>query len=211
MVSLGFVSAAGMTLFSGQAQAACNLTALTGCAITAGDKTISGISITGGGFTPTLNQTLDFSIASGAWIVSTNFAPDQNSTLLPSAANPAILAYTITINDPTQYFDRAAIQGDDTTINGGSTSQMVTATGLPNLTSTNGVNAGPVAFAGQPQVINVSSTWYTDGVASFNNISQKFTQKSAPTTQVPGPLPLLGLASAFGISRRLRRRIANNG
>lgn len=28
--------------------------------------------------------------------------------------------------------------------------------------------------------------------------------------QVPGPLPLLGAASAFGISRRLRRRIASS-
>jgi hypothetical protein len=33
---------------------------------------------------------------------------------------------------------------------------------------------------------------------------------SLTVNQVPGPLPLMGAASAFGISRRLRRRIASS-
>jgi hypothetical protein len=203
--------AAGCSLSSGQAFASCPLTGLNGCTITAGDKTISDISFTGGGFTPTADQTLDFSIASGAWVVSTNFAPDQNTTLTPTQTNPTVLSYKITINDASQVFDKAAIQGDDTTINGGSTYQSVSISGITNpLVSNNGVNAGPEDFTSELQTITVNSTWYTDGKASFNNFSQKFTQKpkSASTAPVPGPLPLLGLGVAFGMSRRLRRRIA---
>ena len=35
----------------------------------------------------------------------------------------------------------------------------------------------------------------------------KLTDPSAPTASVPGPLPILGLAAAFGFSRKLRKRI----
>jgi len=33
------------------------------------------------------------------------------------------------------------------------------------------------------------------------------TLQARPTDSVPGPLPILGAAAAFGCSRRLRRRI----
>jgi uncharacterized Zn-binding protein involved in type VI secretion len=206
LVALSLAGAAGLALSAGQAQAL-SLNNLLGQTITAGDKTISDITLTG--FTPTAAQTIDFSIASGAWVVSTNFAPDQNLTSNISA----ILNYKITINDPTKIFSRIQVQGDDTTINGGSTTQTVTSTGVTGLpVSNNGTSVGPQSFSSDVNVINVSSSFSTSGGATFNNISQKFTQKDVPTTSaVPGPLPLVGLGAAFGMSRRLRRRIATNG
>jgi len=63
------------------------------------------------------------------------------------------------------------------------------------------------AFIGE----NGNGTWnllFDDGAGgdplSINNWSLTVNQ------QVPGPLPVLGAASAFGISRRLRRRIASS-
>ena len=42
---------------------------------------------------------------------------------------------------------------------------------------------------------------------SINGWSLTVNEVSAPAS-VPGPLPVLGLAAAFGFSRRMRRRIA---
>jgi hypothetical protein len=210
LAALTLTGAAASGLSAGQAQALA-LNDLAGKTITAGDKILSDITITG--LTPTANQVINFSEASGAWVVVTTFTPDQYTTLIPSQANPAILSYKITITDPAKLFNRIGIQGDDNTLTGGTTSQKVTATGVAGtLDSVNGVNPGFQNFTSNVSTIDVTSTFYTDGQASFNSISQKFTQKSAPVpTPVPGPLPMLGLVSAFGFSRRLRHRIATQG
>jgi hypothetical protein len=201
--------------FSGNAANAgsCSLTALATCAITEGDKTISDISITGGGFIATLPQDLMFSIASGSWVVQTVFGPDQSTTQSSTSANPIVLSYTVTINDPTKKFNKWTIQGDDNTLNGGNTVQTVTVAGgnpVPvSLTSFDSANPIPAnsTFMNDTSVINVTSSFYTNGTTTFNSISQKFTQRDMPTQGVPGPLPLLGAGAAFGFSRRLRNRI----
>jgi hypothetical protein len=206
LVALSLAGTAGMALSSGQAQAI-SLNDLAGKTITAGDKILSDISLTG--FAPTADQTIDFSVVNGAWVVSTNFAPDQ---ILTSNLSEANLSYKITITDPTKIFSKIQIQGDDTTITGGSSDQKVTSTGVTGtLDSIDGVSVGPQSFSSNVNAINVSSIFSTTGNASFNNISQKFTQKDVPTSGVPGPLPLLGLGSAFGFSRRLRSRITTKG
>lgn len=190
----------GAVLIAPEAKAGCALDALASCTITQGDKTISNITLTG--FTPTSAQTLDFSIASGAWVVSTSFAPNQSLTVNKTFT----LAYTVTITDPTQNFFKFQVQGDDTTINGGNTSQVVTVTGIPSPATSNNGSTANASFVNPPQVINVSSVSTTSGGASFNNISQKFTQ--TPASSVPSPLPILGASVAFSMSRRLRQRIS---
>jgi hypothetical protein len=51
----------------------------------------------------------------------------------------------------------------------------------------------------------------TDGTLSLNNsFSAKFEHTWAQATKVPGPLPALGLAAAFGYSRKLRKRIKSS-
>jgi hypothetical protein len=62
------------------------------------------------------------------------------------------------------------------------------------------------AFIGE----NGNGTWnllFTD-TAGADPLS--INSWSLTVNQVPGPLPLMGAASAFGISRRLRRRIASS-
>jgi len=212
VLALSLAGAGGLALSAGQAQALA-LNDLVGKTIVAGDKTISDITI-GGGFTPTANQTINFSEASSSWVVSTSFAPDQSTTQGATSNNPGILSYKITINDPTKYFSKIQIQGDDTTINGGSTDQKVTSTGVTGtLDSVNATSSPAVSFSSDVQTIFVTSTFFTSNPASFNNISQKFTQKARiiPPSSVPSPLSLLGLGSAFGVSRQLRRRIRQAG
>jgi hypothetical protein len=41
----------------------------------------------------------------------------------------------------------------------------------------------------------------------IDTLSDSLTQKFGDTSQVPGPLPILGAGAAFGFSRRLRKRI----
>jgi hypothetical protein len=200
--------------FSGNAAKAgsCLLTNIASCVLTEGDKTISNISIGGGGFTPTGTQDLMFSIASGSWVVQTVFGPNQGTTADSTEADPILLNYTITINDPTKYFNKWTIQGDDNTLTGGNTVQTVTVTGgNPSPVSLTSNNASPPIpadsmFMTNTQSINVTSSFYTNGSTTFNSISQKFTQRM-DSQGVPGPLPLLGAGAAFGFSRRLRNRI----
>jgi len=207
-LSLGAIASAsvalGSLLAAPSAQASCQLNNLAGCTITTGDKVIKDITLIG--FTPISGQTLDFSIASGAWVVSTNFAPGQALT----ADKSFTLAYTIEITDPTKTFNKVQIQGDDTTINGGNTSQVVTLNGVSAspITSSDGTSQGPFNFNPGVTTINVSSVMTTSGGASFNNVSQKFTQQTPLTTSVPAPMPILGAGLAFSMSRRLRQRIS---
>ena len=51
--------------------------------------------------------------------------------------------------------------------------------------------------------------WELTGT-SVNGATEKFQvwAGSAPTSKVPGPVPLMGAAAALGLSRRLRKRIA---
>jgi hypothetical protein len=213
LATAGILLAATIPLTGNAAKAGtCALTALSSCVLTEGDKTISDISITGGGFSPTAAQSLMFSIASGSWVVETIFGPDQNTTQPSTSADPILLSYKLTINDPTMKFDKWTIQGDDNTLNGGTTSQTVNVTGgnssPPSLVSIDANNPTPpnAMFMTDTNMINVTSSFYTNGTTTFNSISQKFTQRQM-SQGVPGPLPLLGAGAAFGFSRRLRNRI----
>ena len=54
-----------------------------------------------------------------------------------------------------------------------------------------------------------SSTIFNSSALSFGNfVYAQATLVPPPSSGVPGPLPFLGAATAFGMSRRLRQRIA---
>lgn len=44
-------------------------------------------------------------------------------------------------------------------------------------------------------------------ILTFSQVSTFYATATLATTAVPGPAPLFGAAAAFGMSRRLRRRI----
>ena len=47
----------------------------------------------------------------------------------------------------------------------------------------------------------------SSATATISNFSAPVSSSAPATESVPGPLPILGIAAAFGFSRRLRRRI----
>lgn len=79
----------------------------------------------------------------------------------------------------------------ETFINGGSS---------PYLVSTNGgTQTKPLGGT----FVAVKTSYSIPGAAGINSFSNGFTQ----TDHVPGPLPLVGIGAAFGLSRRIRSRI----
>ena len=52
-----------------------------------------------------------------------------------------------------------------------------------------------------------NNSTYSSGPSSYPTLDISFGATSSPPTEVPGPLPLLGVGAAFGWSRRLRKRI----
>jgi hypothetical protein len=75
--------------------------------------------------------------------------------------------------------------------------------GLPN----SGI-IGPL-FADEASGGSVSVSYWLFGTLGSNSVneSDSWTFAQATLYEVPGPLPLLGAAAAFNMSRRLRRRI----
>jgi hypothetical protein len=70
--------------------------------------------------------------------------------------------------------------------------------------------SGVTASSFAPNLLSSNGLRIQWGPDSFNvgidNISYEVTPIEAPSTAVPGPLPLLGVGAAFGFSRRLRKR-----
>ena len=63
-------------------------------------------------------------------------------------------------------------------------------------------------FPGQPTSVNFTNRLVVSpGDLGPNGFTNTITQAPIPPDQVPGPLPLLGAATAFGFSRKLRARI----
>jgi hypothetical protein len=70
---------------------------------------------------------------------------------------------------------------------------------------TTGNQAGPNPFDTNSTAANILTNWYLDTPAdAANGYSLTITIQQTP---VPGPLPVMGAASAFCFSRKLRRRI----
>lgn len=76
------------------------------------------------------------------------------------------------------------------------------ASNLPTLT-TNGNTISPQPFSAPNTSSNVILSWNNPNATASG--SSMFVSLQAPAT-VPGPLPLLGAASAFGFARKLRHR-----
>ena len=85
--------------------------------------------------------------------------------------------------------------------------------GSSSSTQNNTVTTGPLQFTNQfiasPNTSILVSV--NDSSAIFQISSLTVEQVTPPPAGVPGPLPLSGIAIAFGMSRRLRRRILLNG
>ena len=151
--------------------------------------------------------TLDPTNLNTPYNLSLDFNPNRNN-ILNDIGN---LRYKIAITDPTRVFAqvRLANQGDITngqyTItktfwNSDYTVQVISDT-LTNPVSPDGITLASLGL----QTLYVQDEWNVQPGAngSINSLQNTFGQ----TDHVPGPLPLVGIGAAFGLSRRIRSRI----
>jgi len=69
-----------------------------------------------------------------------------------------------------------------------------------------GVNFIPTSTSENIAFFNGSAS--NNGLSALDNITLDLADNPVPSPTVPGPLPLLGVGAAFGLSRKLRQRIA---
>ena len=81
---------------------------------------------------------------------------------------------------------------------------VYTSDNLPTLT-TNGNTIAPVPFTAPKSSSNVVLSW-NNPAATASGTSFFVRLQQQPPATVPGPLPLLGAASAFGFARKMRNR-----
>jgi hypothetical protein len=180
---------------AGESKAAefeCFLSSLSTCSGLVGDKNFTGFSLSG--FTPRANDKLYVSMFDGYYSVQTNFSPSTTGTV------NGRLMYNVAIVGTPFTFDEVEVS-----VSGGPTSAgnpLITSviTSIPSFT-TDSSTSSVKSFADNIKTIAVDQRFTASGTRRLSSFTTTFTQN------VPGPLPLLGGAAAFGFSRRLRSRI----
>jgi len=195
LTSAALLLSAATLINAGESKAAlfeCFLNNLSACGGQLGDKDFTGFSLTNlVGYSPSASDTLTITESEGIWTVETRFGTSLTNRSGTLNYNIAIVGTNFTFNE--------------TEVNvGGSTSitrptVVSTMTGIPAFT-TNTSMAQTRTFTTKPASIAVSQQ-FTAANRALNSFTTTYTQN------VPGPLPLLGAAAAFGFSRRLRSRI----
>jgi hypothetical protein len=140
--------------------------------------------------------------------LSLDFNPNRNN-ILNDTGN---LRYKIAITDPTRFFAQVKLANQGDITNGEYTitktfwnsdySVQVIADTLTNPVTPDGINLANLNL----QTLYVQDEWNVQPGAngSINSLQNSFGQT---THSVPGPLPLVGIGAAFGLSRRIRSRI----
>jgi hypothetical protein len=151
--------------------------------------------------------TLDPTNPNTPWQVALDFFPNRNN-ILNDTGN---LRYKIAITDPSKYFDQVKLanQGDITngqylltkTFWNSDYTMQVISNVLVNPVTPDGISVANLNL----QTLYVQDEWNVMPTAngSITSIQNSFGQ----TDHVPGPLPLVGIGAAFGLSRRIRSRI----
>jgi hypothetical protein len=179
---------------AGEAKAnlSCTLSNLSSCNGVVGDKVFSGFNLSDlVGYSPSASDTINIFESDGVWTVDTRFGSALTNKSGKLNYNIAIVGTNFTFNE--------------TEVNvGGSTAitrpiVVSTIADIPVFTTNTGA-AQSRSFTSKPASIAVSQQ-FTAANRNLNSFTTTYTQN------VPGPLPLLGAAAAFGFSRRLRSRI----
>jgi hypothetical protein len=190
-------------LAGGSAQAAtgsCLLSNLTSCNMTLDNVQYSGFSFTG--FTADTDDVFNLEgYSNGAGAVS--FGPSPNR-----AANTAgSFSYTATLLSGLTFYE-AQSNLTGSTLGGGSRTTTLTSPGLTGPVTTMSTSAFVPFNSGLTTQTFTQSFSFTfnsspDNLSAVGGSFTATTQGSA----VPGPVPFIGAAAAFGFSRKLRSRI----
>jgi hypothetical protein len=108
-------------------------------------------------------------------------------------------SYDLAITQPGWYFNDVELDSDHVGVGTKATKVVKNALGaeIVTLESINGMPDGPVSIYGTS--IKVTDSWDIDpNTGKISSISNSF-------TQVPAPLPLLGVGAVFGSIRKLRK------
>jgi hypothetical protein len=200
---------------SSQAATTCTYAQIigAGCTLSSGTKTAttgnaSNIFVTpffGRGWQS--NDTLTLDQTGDIWSLIFNFTPSGSVRL---AVMDASLLFTNI--DPAKVLDVVSISRAGTSnIAGLVAGAQATFSDGPTVATPNILDLfGPVP-ASAPFVDNVSDTTigltFVALIGTLNTTTVQITQRDAPVNAVPGPLSILGAASAFGWSRKMRCRI----
>lgn len=222
--SLAIIGTAGLVLGTvNPAQAACTGTGNTIPGITFGSFTLGESYDIGNGFCFTLNSFAAGFIGSDTLIV--NGASSTSAGLSASRPNPGYTGsnsfnYTFFrfANDLVlQSYTGTVASSADITANSTATMSFV-GTSPATLTSSAFV-AGGVNVSTGPTYTYPSPSLFSETFTASMNVTQgQMNQFSSTTTWgtiptpppssgVPGPLPMMGLAAAFGYSRKLRQKL----
>lgn len=211
-LKLGSALAAGVSLAvgslalqSGDAQAAtCLLSNLAGCNITIGDYQFSDFSFTGFSANPNdFFELLSPTVQSSK--VSLQFSPQRQT---PSDVVAGSFTYKIALLEG-RTFSQGQSQIDAALLGSGTT----TLSSPPFSATFTGTSTGSsplVAFTPGLTAQTFTQSFNFDigeSGGSLSNVTGVFTSTARGTSGVPGPLPILGAAAAFRLSRRMRNRI----
>ncbi len=81
--------------------------------------------------------------------------------------------------------------------------------GSTSLVAVNGIPPASCVFAPGVSTLNIEDVFFAGGQTVVSVVNNSFVLRAAqaPPESVPGPLPILGAAAAFGFSRKPRVRI----
>jgi hypothetical protein len=172
-----------------------------------GDKIYSNFSYTGFVSSDPAQNTVNMSESGVGGLQHT--IGMMNTSGWTSASNT--FNYTITIITGGGFsLDQWAATGSSSILGSGFTSTVTATNSAPSPNPNGAVNAFTTVGSPSTFTAGTTSSAFTN---TFNVTSQGFTSfdntvnQKAPTSSVPGPLPILGAGAAFGFSRKLRSRI----
>ncbi|MFN9619802.1 MAG: hypothetical protein ACK55X_08845 [Synechococcaceae cyanobacterium] len=156
------------------------------------------------------NGTIDFDwiplpppgYVSDLWEVDVDFDEDLVG---PAGGTSGVFDYKIDIfNTPFQFFKTVELSVESAVGNPSVTKSIYSDDAFTNL-----ISQITVTGDGRSGFLPLPSTLQTLWVRDFYSVPEGAVLGSFKNiyTQVPGPLPLLGAGTAFGFSRRLRRRV----
>ncbi|MCS5691558.1 hypothetical protein NZK33_06115 [Cyanobium sp. FGCU-6] len=119
-------------------------------------------------------------------------------------------SYTVSVAAPsTKFIESFRTSASASTVGGAVFNKSLTTaqTASPQTVSYTNTTTGPASPLADLSPA-VSSAVFTSTLVVTSGTVNQFTDSLVQTTDVPGPLPILGAGVAFGFSRNLRRRIA---
>ncbi|MCP9931697.1 hypothetical protein KBY82_12990 [Cyanobium sp. AMD-g] len=205
LTKLLFAAAVGTACVAALSAAPAKAADITTCGIAAnlsvGDKIISNIICSGVGAATEIR----FDTAGLIYDFGTTISPPTQS---------GSISYTIAITDPLAFEFQAVGLGAGcafpSELGGCTVTKNVNwSGGSTSLVAVNGIPPASYGFGPGVSTLNIEDVFSAQGQTFVSVVNNSFIQRprQAPPDAVPGPLPILGAAAAFGVSRKLRARI----